>query len=132
MGKHFAFKKVLLDCGAQLELLGQSSFVGLGTMDEDLEPCPYQIQTLMGAFEKAYVFTKTNTSQPILWQFLEKGVCLLELFGGISTSLATMLQASIWFTNTCMRTPTWQLQGKVAHFLHHNLVCSIVACNTCY
>jgi hypothetical protein len=76
-GQTFCFQKVLLDCGAQLELLDQSSFVGLGMMDDDLEACPYQIQTLMGAFEKTYVFTKTNTSQPILWQILEKGVCLL-------------------------------------------------------
>jgi hypothetical protein len=61
---------------------------------------------------------------PILWQFFEEGVCLLELFESICTSLAMVLQASIWFTNTCMRTPTWWLQGKVVHFLHHNLIFS--------
>ncbi len=39
-------------------MLGQSTFVGLGMTNEDLEPCTYQIQTLMGIFEKACGFTK--------------------------------------------------------------------------
>jgi hypothetical protein len=39
-------------------MLGQSTFVGLGMTNEDFEPCTYQIQTLMGIFEKACGFTK--------------------------------------------------------------------------
>jgi hypothetical protein len=39
-------------------MLGQSMFVGLGMTNEYFEPCPYQIQTSMGAFEEAHGFTK--------------------------------------------------------------------------
>jgi hypothetical protein len=39
-------------------MLGQSTFVGLGMTNENFEPCPYQIQTLMGVFEKTHGFTK--------------------------------------------------------------------------
>jgi hypothetical protein len=39
-------------------MLCQSTFVGLGMTNEDFEPCPYKIQTLMGAFEKTHGFIK--------------------------------------------------------------------------
>jgi hypothetical protein len=32
---------------------------------------------------------------PITWKYPSKGICMLDLFGGISTGLATVLQASI-------------------------------------
>jgi hypothetical protein len=32
---------------------------------------------------------------PIAWEYPSKGICVLDLFGGISTSLATVLQAGI-------------------------------------
>ncbi len=32
---------------------------------------------------------------PIAWEYPSKGICVLDLFGGISTGLATVLQASI-------------------------------------
>ncbi len=32
---------------------------------------------------------------PIVWEYPFEGICVLDLFGGISTSLATMLQAGI-------------------------------------
>jgi hypothetical protein len=32
---------------------------------------------------------------PIAWEYPSKGICLLDLFGEISTGLATVLQASI-------------------------------------
>ncbi len=32
---------------------------------------------------------------PIAWEYLSEGVCVLDLFGGINTGLATMLQAGI-------------------------------------
>ncbi len=41
-------------------MLGQSTFVGFGMMDEDLEPCPYQIQTSLGTFEKTHGFIKID------------------------------------------------------------------------
>ncbi len=32
---------------------------------------------------------------PITWEYHSKGICVLDLFGGISTSLVTVLQAGI-------------------------------------
>ncbi len=32
---------------------------------------------------------------PIVWEYPSEGICMLDLFGGISTDLATMLQAGI-------------------------------------
>jgi hypothetical protein len=32
---------------------------------------------------------------PIAWEYPSEGICMLALFGGINTSLATMLQAGI-------------------------------------
>ncbi len=32
---------------------------------------------------------------PIAWEYFSEGICVLDLFGGISTSLATMLQVGI-------------------------------------
>ncbi len=32
---------------------------------------------------------------PITWEYPYEGICVLDLFGGISTDLATMLQAGI-------------------------------------
>jgi hypothetical protein len=32
---------------------------------------------------------------PVAWEYPSKGICMLDLFSGISTSLATMLHASI-------------------------------------
>jgi hypothetical protein len=32
---------------------------------------------------------------PIAWEYPFEGICVLDLFGGISTSLATMFQAGI-------------------------------------
>jgi hypothetical protein len=32
---------------------------------------------------------------PIVWEYLSKGIYMLDLYGGINTSLATVLQASI-------------------------------------
>ncbi len=32
---------------------------------------------------------------PIVWEYPSEGICALDLFGGISTGLATMLQAGI-------------------------------------
>ncbi len=32
---------------------------------------------------------------PIAWEYPSEGICMLDLFGGISTGLATVLQASI-------------------------------------
>ncbi len=32
---------------------------------------------------------------PIVWEYPSEGICLLDLFGGISTSLAIVLQAGI-------------------------------------
>jgi hypothetical protein len=52
-------------------MLGQSTFVGFGMMDENLEPCPYQIQTSLGTFKKANgfikidIFVKLNAKHPI-------------------------------------------------------------------
>ncbi len=34
---------------------------------------------------------------PIAWEYPSKGICVLDLFGGINTSLATMFQAGIPF-----------------------------------
>jgi hypothetical protein len=31
----------------------------------------------------------------IVWEYPSEGICMLDLFGGISTDLATMLQAGI-------------------------------------
>jgi hypothetical protein len=39
-GQEFCLQKVLLDFGAQSMMLGQFTFMGLGMMDEDLEPYP--------------------------------------------------------------------------------------------
>jgi hypothetical protein len=36
------------------------AFLGIGMMDEDLEPCPYHIQTSMGASKKTRGLTKIN------------------------------------------------------------------------
>jgi hypothetical protein len=52
------FESFKLDFGASLVMLGLLTFVGLGMTNEDFEPCTYQIQTLMGIFEKACGFTK--------------------------------------------------------------------------
>jgi hypothetical protein len=35
------------------------------------------------------------TSVDIAWEYPSKGICVLDLFGGISIGLATMLQAGI-------------------------------------
>jgi hypothetical protein len=32
---------------------------------------------------------------PIAWEYPSEGICVLDLFGGISTGLATVLQAGI-------------------------------------
>jgi hypothetical protein len=32
---------------------------------------------------------------PIAWEYLSEGICLLDLFGGISIGLATVVQAGI-------------------------------------
>jgi hypothetical protein len=32
---------------------------------------------------------------PIAWEYPFEGICVLDLFGGISTSLATLFQAGI-------------------------------------
>ncbi len=32
---------------------------------------------------------------PIAWEYPSEGICMLDLFGGINTGLATMLQAGI-------------------------------------
>ncbi len=32
---------------------------------------------------------------PIVWEYLSKGICMLDLFGGISIGLAIVLQAGI-------------------------------------
>jgi hypothetical protein len=32
---------------------------------------------------------------PIVWEYLSEGICVLDLFGGISTGLAIVLQAGI-------------------------------------
>jgi hypothetical protein len=32
---------------------------------------------------------------PIVWEYLSEGICILDLFGGISTGLAVMLEAGI-------------------------------------
>ncbi len=32
---------------------------------------------------------------PITWEYPSEGICVLDLFGGINTSLATMLQVGI-------------------------------------
>jgi hypothetical protein len=40
-GQTFCLQKFLFDFNAQPLTLGQSTFVGLGMIDENLEPCPY-------------------------------------------------------------------------------------------
>jgi hypothetical protein len=32
---------------------------------------------------------------PIVWEYPSEGICVLDLFGGINTGLATMLQVTI-------------------------------------
>jgi hypothetical protein len=39
-------------------MLGKTIVDGLGLIDADLEPCPYQILTSMGGLEKAWRLTK--------------------------------------------------------------------------
>jgi hypothetical protein len=43
---------VLLDFGTQPLMLGKVVVDGLGLIDADLDPCPYQILTSMGGLEK--------------------------------------------------------------------------------
>ena len=53
-------------------------------------PQPEESVTIEGSIP----LTPLDTS-PIIWQYPSEGICLLELFGGMSTGLAAVLQAGI-------------------------------------
>jgi hypothetical protein len=50
--------RVLLDYGALPLMLGKNIADGLGLIDANFDPCPYQILTSMGGSEKARRLTK--------------------------------------------------------------------------
>jgi hypothetical protein len=45
--------------------------------------------------KNSYFWLSPLDITPIAWEYPSEGICVLDLFGGISTSLATMLQAGI-------------------------------------
>jgi hypothetical protein len=47
--KEYFLERVMLDSGAQPLMLGRSAFHGLGMKKSDLDKCPFQIQTSVGA-----------------------------------------------------------------------------------
>jgi hypothetical protein len=57
-GKVFVPRRVLLDLGAQLLMLGASAIEGLGLTKDTLEKCPWTISTSMGGMEHATAITK--------------------------------------------------------------------------
>jgi hypothetical protein len=57
-GKVFVPRRVLLDSGAQLLMLGASAIERLGLMKDTLEKCPWTISTSMGGTEHATAITK--------------------------------------------------------------------------
>jgi hypothetical protein len=57
-GKVFVPRRVLLDSGAQLLMLGASVIEGLGLTKDTLEKCPWTISTSIGGMEHAIAITK--------------------------------------------------------------------------
>lgn len=116
-GKEYFLERVMLDSGAQPLMLGRSVFHGLGMKKSDLDKCPFQIQTSVGAgstewltrnplrltFLPGHQFDETTTRVPAVVTGAESYNVLV----GSAVLYPLGFVLDYWGESVCFR-PGWQ------------------------